>query len=336
MAANAVGVASDSAQGQDTTSTAMAIGQARAGSTKCHAINTDTANTSRQATNHPATLSAHSASCGLPCPARSTSLTSADSVLSRAVGGNLLEEYRSPELASLEADFRDPDPHVTPIDHGEVCLNVDRGWFTSHRIPPPKTLSDLVQNSYRNLLVVENPATSSPGLAFLLATIATYGDRWEAYWRALRANGVLAVDGWEEAYTQQFSGASGSPGKRPIVVSYASSPAAEVIFASKPPATAPTAAVEAGCYRQVEYAGILRGAHNEDGARKLIDFMLSERFQADVPGSMFVYPVRDGVPLPEEFVKHAIVPRDPLQLPPAEVDANRDRWVARWTEIVVR
>jgi thiamine transport system substrate-binding protein len=109
-----------------------------------------------------------------------------------------------------------------------------------------------------------------------------------------------------------------------------------VIFASKPLATAPTAAVEEGCYRQVEYAGVLRGAHNEDGARKLIDFMLSERFQADVPGSMFVYPVRAGVPLPEPFAKHAIVPRDPLQLPAAQVDANRDRWVARWTEIVVR
>ena len=260
-----------------------------------------------------------------------------DSVLSRAVGGDLLEEYRSPELSSLEPDFRDPDPHVTPIDHGEVCLNVDRGWFASSDIPPPTKLDDLILDRYRNLLVVENPATSSPGLAFLLATVATYGDPgWETYWRALRANGVRVVDGWEEAYTQQFSGASGSPGKRPIVVSYASSPAAEVIFASKPPATAPTAAVEAGCYRQVEYAGILRGAHNEDGAKKLIDFMLSERFQADVPGSMFVYPVRAGVPLPEEFEKHAIVPRDPLQLPPAEVDANRDRWVARWTEIVVR
>jgi thiamine transport system substrate-binding protein len=260
-----------------------------------------------------------------------------DSVLSRALEGDLLEEYRSPELSSLQADFGNPDPHVTPIDHGEVCLNVDRGWFASHDVPPPTSLGDLVLDRYRNLLVVENPATSSPGLAFLLATVATYGDPgWETYWRALRANGVRVVDGWEEAYTQQFSGASGSPGKRPIVVSYASSPAAEVIFASKPPTTAPTAAVEDGCYRQVEYAGILRGAHNEDGAKQLIDFMLSERFQADVPGSMFVYPVRADVPLPEEFVKHAIVPRDPLQLPPAEVDANRDRWVARWTDIVVR
>jgi thiamine transport system substrate-binding protein len=259
-----------------------------------------------------------------------------DSVLSRALDGDLLEEYSSPELSTLEPDFSSPDAHVTPVDHGEVCLNVDRGWFASHRIPPPHTLSDLVRSRYRKLLVVENPATSSPGLAFLLATIATFGDRWEAYWRALRANGVLAVDGWEEAYTQQFSGASGSPGKRPIVVSYASSPAAEVIFASKPLETAPTAAVEDGCYRQVEYAGVLRGAKNEDGAKELVDFMLSRRFQADVPGSMFVYPVRAGVPLPEAFVKHAIVPKDPLALPAAEIDENRDRWLAAWTDIVVR
>ena len=260
-----------------------------------------------------------------------------DSVLSRALDGDLLTEYRSAELSSVEADFADTDPHVTPIDHGEVCLNYERAWFRDHGLPPPRTLDDLTGPRYRGLLVVENPATSSPGLSFLLATVARYGDPgWEAYWRRLRANGVLAVDGWEEAYTQQFSGASGSPGKRPIVVSYASSPAAEVIFASKQLSVAPTAAVEDGCYRQVEYAGILRGARNEDGAKELIDFMLSPRFQADVPGSMFVYPVRQGVPLPEEFARFALVPRSPLSLPADEIEANRDHWLARWTEIVVR
>jgi thiamine transport system substrate-binding protein len=260
-----------------------------------------------------------------------------DSVLSRAVDGGLLDEYRSDELGSVEEAFSSPDPHVTPIDHGEVCLNIDRGWFEEHGIQPPTSLADLLRAPYRNLLVVENPATSSPGLAFLLATIATFGDPgWEPYWRGLRENGVRVVDGWEEAYTQQFSGASGSPGKRPIVVSYATSPAAEVIFASKPLDTAPTAAVREGCYRQVEYAGILRGARNEDGAKKLIDFMLSERFQADVPGSMFVYPVRREVALPEAFVEFAVTPTAPLQLPAEQVDANRDRWVARWTDIVVR
>ena len=260
-----------------------------------------------------------------------------DSVLSRALEGDLLAEYRPDALASVVGTYVVPYDQVTPIDHGEVCLNVDRAWFAERRLAPPQRLEDLTDPRYRNLLVVENPATSSPGLAFLLATVARFGDDgWQAYWRKLRENGVLAVDGWEEAYTQQFSGASGSPGKRPIVVSYATSPAAEVIFAAKPLAVAPTAAIEDGCYRQVEYAGILRGARNEEGARALIEFMLSEEFQADVPGSMFVYPVREGIELPPAFVEHALVPADPLSLPPDEIAANRDRWVDEWTEIVVR
>ena len=259
-----------------------------------------------------------------------------DSVLSRALEGGLLDSYRSAELESVAEEFSPPDERVTPIDHGEVCLNVDRAWFAERDIAPPTSLVDLTLSRYRNLLVVENPATSSPGLAFLLATVARFGDKWEGYWRKLRANGVLAVDGWEEAYTQQFSGASGSPGKRPIVVSYATSPAAEVIFATTPLDVSPTAAIEDGCYRQVEYAGILRGAANEGGAKELIDFMLSEAFQAEVPDAMFVYPVREGVELPAAFLEHAIVPAAPLELDAEQIDENRDHWVARWTEIVVR
>lgn len=260
-----------------------------------------------------------------------------DSVLSRALEGELLDEYRANGLGDVEDEYAHPDPRVTPIDHGEVCLNADRAFFADRELAPPRRLDELSLPRYRNLLVVENPATSSPGLAFLLATVARFGeDGWQGYWRSLRANGVLAVDGWEEAYTQQFSGAAGSTGKRPLVVSYATSPAAEVIFATKPPATAPTEAIEDGCYRQVEYAGVLRGAQNEEGARALIEFMLAERFQADVPGSMFVYPVRRGVALPEAFVKHAIVPDEPLALTPAEIEAGRDRWVDGWTRIVVR
>ena len=260
-----------------------------------------------------------------------------DSLLSRALAGDVLEPYRSDELDAVTPAFAPPDERVTPIDRGDVCLNVDRSYFRSRDLAPPSTLAELALPRYRELLVVENPATSSPGLSFMLATIARFGERrWEEYWRKLRGNGVRVVDGWEEAYTQQFSGASGSPGTRPIVVSYATSPAAEVIFAGKPLDESPTIALEDGCFRQLEYAGVLRGARNPDGARLLIDFMLSERFQADVPGSMFVYPVRRGVALPEAFVEHAIVPAKPLSLPPHEIATNRDRWIARWTDIVVR
>ena len=184
--------------------------------------------------------------------------------------------------------------------------------------------------------MVENPATSTPGLAFLLATVAHFGpDGWQDYWRQLRANGVLVVDGWEEAYTVRFSGSSGK-GKRPIVVSYASSPPAEVVLAGKPLAEAPTAVVEPSCFRQVELAGVLRGARNEEGARRLIDFMLSPTFQRDVPLSMFVFPVREGVALPPAFAKHAVVPEAPLDLPPEVIGANRDGWIDEWTDIVLR
>ncbi|OFW53953.1 MAG: ABC transporter substrate-binding protein, partial [Actinobacteria bacterium RBG_16_67_10] len=225
-----------------------------------------------------------------------------NTLLSRALDGDVFEPYESPRLEDVDEQFvLDPEHRVTPIDHGEVCLNVDKAWFAKRGIVAPGSIDDLTDERFRGLLVVENPATSSPGLAFLLATIARYGESgWQGYWRKLRDNGVLVVDGWTEAYTVRFSGAAGSQGSRPIVVSYASSPPAEVIFRAPKPTTAPTAVVEDSCFRQIEFAGVLRGARNEAGARKLVDFMLSTRFQEDVPLSMFVFPVNRHAELPRE------------------------------------
>jgi thiamine transport system substrate-binding protein len=262
-----------------------------------------------------------------------------DNLLSRALDGDLFDAYESPGLADVDERYVLDDEHrVTPIDHGEVCLNYDKTWFAERGIAPPSSLDDLTAPRYERLLVVENPATSTPGLAFLLATIARFGEGggWQEFWRALRANDVLVVDGWEEAYTARFSGAAGSSGERPIVVSYASSPPAEVFYRSPQPTEAPTAVVESTCYRQLELAGVLRGAENEEGARKLVDFMLSRRFQEDIPLSMFVFPVNREATLPPVFERHAVVPEDPFELPPAEVDANRDAWIDEWTRIVLR
>jgi thiamine transport system substrate-binding protein len=258
-----------------------------------------------------------------------------NNLLSRALEGDLFAPYESPELEHVDERYLlDPEHRVTPIDHGEVCLNVDSGWFRSRGLAPPAGLEQLTAPRYRELLVVENPATSTPGLAFLLATIARFGDGWQGYWRQLRANGVLVVDGWEEAYTVRFSGSSGK-GPRPIVVSYASSPPAEVLFAGKKLDEAPTAIVEPSCFRQVELAGVLEGAANEEGARALIDFMLSPAFQEDVPTSMFVFPVREDATLPPVFARWAVVPESPLELPPEEIGANRDRWIREWTDVVL-
>ena len=152
--------------------------------------------------------------------------------LTRALRADIFERYRARALASVPEALRlDPKARVTPIDYGDVCINYDKAWFASHKVKVPKTLQDLTKPAYRGKLVTEDPSTSSPGLAFLLATISAYGpDKWQHYWEQLRANDVQVVDGWEQAFYDEFSGGGGG-GSRPLVVSYASSPPAAVYFA---------------------------------------------------------------------------------------------------------
>jgi thiamine transport system substrate-binding protein len=255
--------------------------------------------------------------------------------LTRALDEKVFDRYRPPALDTVPADLRlDPTGHATPIDLGDVCVNVDAKHFLDTR--PPTTLEDLADPRYKDQLVVENPATSSTGLAFVAATVAKYGDEWLDYWDRLRDNGVLVVDGWEEAYNGEFSGAAGSKGTRPIVVSYASSPPAEVYYADPRPTVAPTASLPDTCFRQVEFVGVLHGAAHPGAARKLVDFMLSPTFQADLPLQMFVFPAVRGTPLPAVFTDHTQVPSDPLTLSPARIGRERSRWIDEWTQHVVR
>ncbi len=258
--------------------------------------------------------------------------------LTRALDADLFVPYEADGLDQVDdALLLDPEHRVTPIDYGDVCLNYDKAYFAARALPVPTRLEDLVDPRYKGLLVVENPATSSPGLAFLLASITAFGAvGWESWWTDLRANDVQVVDGWEEAYNSAFSGGGASEGTRPLVVSYASSPPAEVLYADPPIVEPPTGVIEASCYRQVEGAGILAGSDHQDEAGQLIDFLLSERVQADVPLSMFVFPVRSDVALPDLFVQHAARPAEVLELPAADIDAHREEWIGRWTDLVLR
>jgi thiamine transport system substrate-binding protein len=260
-----------------------------------------------------------------------------NNLLSRALASNLFEPYDPAALEHVDAAYDlDHEHHVVPVDHSEVCLVYDRRWFTKHRMPPPQSMGQLVKREYARLTVVENPATSTPGLAFMLATKARFpgGNAWATYWSELRAGGVLVTDGWEEAYNERFSGSG--HGKYPIVVSYSTDPAAAVYFAGKPLTQSPVAIVQDSCFGQIEFAGILTGARNEEGARKLVDFMLSPRFQAGMPLTMFVLPTRTGVPLPDVFRRFLPRIEHPLELSPATIGSNRDRWVKEWTQIVIR
>jgi thiamine transport system substrate-binding protein len=230
----------------------------------------------------------------------------------------------------------DSSQRLTPIDRGDVCINYDKQWFAEKKLTVPTSLDDLVKPAYKGLLVVENPATSSPGLAFQLATIAKYGtDGWRDYWMKLRANDVKVDDGWESAYDGDFSQGA-NQGRYPLVVSYASSPPAAVYYSKPQPKTSPVGTMLDSCFTQVEFAGVIKGTEHRAAARKLVDFMLSARFQADVPLQMFVFPVRDGTPLPEVFTKFAEVPEHPWAVPPADIDAHRDAWIEQWTDTVLR
>jgi thiamine transport system substrate-binding protein len=248
---------------------------------------------------------------------------------SRAAGNGVLEEYVSGDLTEAEAAYLLPEASggafLTPIDSGDVCVNVDHEWFAEAGLPEPETLDDLIDPTYEGLLVVQAANSSSPGLAFLLATIAAYGDGWPDYWSALVGNDVKVAAGWSDAYYVDFTGAA-EDGDRPLVVSYASSP----------PVTEPlgsTGVLLDTCFRQTEYAGVIAGTEHPAEARQLVDFLFSPVVQNDIPENMYVFPVNAQAELPETWAEYAEVATDPFEIDPAEIDENRERWITEWAAI---
>jgi thiamine transport system substrate-binding protein len=258
--------------------------------------------------------------------------------LSRALKENLFTTYDAKGASTIPAQFvLDPQHRVTPIDYGDVCVNYDKKYFAEKKLDPPQTFADLAKPAYKNLLVTENAATSSPGLAFLLGSVANLGkDAAPAYWKQLQANGAEVVDGWEEAYNSRFSGASSGKGDKPLVVSYATSPVAEVAFSKKKLTEAPTGVAAGTCFRQVEFAGLLSGARNSENGRKLIDFLISPPFQQDMPMQMFVSPVQPGTKVPEVFSTFAVKVDEPKTVSADDIAANREQWIKAWTQAMVR
>jgi thiamine transport system substrate-binding protein len=257
--------------------------------------------------------------------------------LTRALDAGIFDPYVAKGLETVPQSFQvDAQHRVTPVDDSDVCVDYDASWFGHYGRPPaPATLDDLTAPPYKNLTVVENASTSSPGLAFLLATIATKGeDRWRAYWSALSKNGVRVDDDWTAAYETDFTAGGGS-GDRPIVVSYGTDPAADVIGSNPHRDTPNVKVIPSTCFRQVEFAGVLHGAHNVPGAQALVDFMLSRRFQEDMPLQMYVFPLVQGAQLPPAFAKWSINPAEPLSIPPSVISAKRSQWLKEWNDLVV-
>ncbi|WP_141778768.1 thiamine ABC transporter substrate-binding protein [Nocardioides albertanoniae] len=253
---------------------------------------------------------------------------------SRAIDQGALESYTPAKVPEGVSEFDlpgDDDHFLTPVDNGSVCVNVDTEWFAAKKLAPPRSLDDLAKPAYKDLLVTPGAATSTPGMAFLLATIAEYGeDDWESYWGKLIDNGAKVVDGWDQAYYSDFT-QGGGKGKRPIVVSYDSSPAFTLEDGKST-----TAALLDTCFRQVEYAGVLKGADHPEGAQALIDFLLTDSVQEALPESMYVFPVSSSAQLPADWAKHAKQPTSPLSVDPEEIEENREAWLATWSDTIAQ
>ena len=252
---------------------------------------------------------------------------------------DLFLPYVSNRIEEIDPSFRlEDEERVTPIDYGDICLNYDRAYFAEHQLPVPETLHDLTKAEYSGLLVVQNPATSSPGLAFLLATVAVFGVESEYnyldFWQDLAENEVRITEGWTDAYFGEFTAGS-ETGTRPLVVSYASSPPFTVDEETGQAATGSIVTPDT-CFRQVEYVGILRGTEHEAQAQQFIDFMLSQGFQEALPFSMYVFPVHPGAELPELFSEHAQIPAEPVEISAAEIAAGRQEWTQAWLELMLR
>lgn len=255
-----------------------------------------------------------------------------DTFLSRALETEIFTNHTSALIGTVPAELKlGPEDIVTPIDFGDVCINYDKAWFESTQLHVPTRLDDLRANIYAGALVVEHPATSSPGLAFMLATIDEFGVDWLDYWADLRDAGVKVAPDWNTAYYADFMPYGGD---RSLVVSYASSPPAEVIFSEPPIDEAPTGVIEAGCYRQVEFAGVLRGTDHPQAAGDLIDFMLSVEFQETIPLTWFVFPANSEADLPQEFLDHTVIPDSPAQMDPELIAQNREAWIQEWSEVM--
>ena len=217
---------------------------------------------------------------------------------------------------------------LVPVDYADVCFNYDILWFEKRGITPPASWRDLTKPAYNSLTVSTNPLSSSPGLAFLATTVAAFGEQgFEQYWKELRDNGVMVAAGWEEAYYTYFSGSSGN-GDYPIVLSYSSSPAAEIREDGK----SQTAALLDECFRQTEFVGTLAGASNPEGAKALVEFLLSESFQNTMPGLMYVYPVNEKAVIPTEWAEFGPAAKSTIG-EDLSISTHREKWQTKWSAI---
>ncbi len=229
----------------------------------------------------------------------------------------------------VDSDVIAGDDAAVPVTQSATCINIDPAWFTEHGVAEPKTYGDLADETYRGLTVLLDPSTSTTGASFLIGTVAKFGGEGFAdYWTKLAANDIRIENGWTEAYNGQFT-QGGGDGTYPIVLSYSSSPAWTV---TEDGSATTTKTLQDTCSSQIEYAGVLNGSANSEGAKAVVDYMTSLEFQDTIADTMYVYPVAKDAYVPaEEWEQFAPMPTAPNDMTPAEIGKNRESWLKTWS-----
>jgi thiamine transport system substrate-binding protein len=266
-----------------------------------------------------------------------------NALIYRAKAGGIFQPHESPRSAYVaeryKGAFRDASGALlaTPFDYGYVELNHDTAWFRDHNVSLPVDLAQIADKTYAPLTVVENPQTSSPGFAFLLATVARFGENgtytYKQFWHDFAVNGGKIATSWDLAYGDDFTQGYDATGNhdRPIVLSYSTSPAYNPMNGYGN-ATSANLDLRQGSWFQVEAIGVLANAKNPKGAEALIDYMMSQDVQEQGAFQQVEYPVLAGAAAPEAYATYAPEPLDPAHLDAAQIEAHREQWIAGWRE----
>ena len=256
-----------------------------------------------------------------------------NTLLAKAQAAGVIAPYAGP--AQQRAAAASLSGGVVAVDYGFVTINYDKTAFAKSGLALPKSLADLTLPAYRDLLVVQNPATSSLGHAFLIATVSSMGEEAAFdWWAKMRANGVKVAKGWSEAYYTEFSKNGGT---RPLVVSYSTSPAAEVFYSKEKITESPTGNLflKGGVFRQIEGVALIKGGAQTESAGRFVEFLRSLAVQEALQTTMWMFPAESGVARPD-VMRHA-AETTVFEAPRSETIANKGPdWVSRWTKVVLK
>ncbi|MBJ23765.1 MAG: hypothetical protein CMB64_03760 [Euryarchaeota archaeon] len=265
--------------------------------------------------------------------------------LQTAIKQGVLTEHLANNLDNISQDALAPynGPFAVPFDMGHVCLNYDSSIVDGQNMTVPTSLWNLTEEEWRGKVAIPSPITSSPGRAFMLATLDYFNSlgestsEFEEWWSAMEENDVIITSGWSEAYETHYTGGygeyeAGYVGDAHITVSYCHSPGVESWYNGNWTKSAALNLPKTSFF-QVEYISSVMGGDQQSSAL-FIEFLLSEDINSNMPVQNSMYSVLEGFDLPEEngYLFHSIIPNEPSEISMIEIEENMESWLLLWNK----